>query len=127
VSYLAAAGKGSLQFDFGKFVTPAGFEVIESKDNWNYSRGLLYWLAIPLYHQGLRVAYSPNDRVSLTGFVFNGWNNSVDNNTGKSIGVSLSFKPNPALMITENYIGGRKLPATTATGVICPIRLSPTR
>ncbi len=25
-----------LQVDFGKFVTPAGAEVIETKDNWNY-------------------------------------------------------------------------------------------
>jgi hypothetical protein len=27
--------------DFGKFVTSAGAEVIEAKDNWNYSRSLL--------------------------------------------------------------------------------------
>src|SRR5262245_44293014 len=46
ISYLAPAGKGTLQFDFGKFVTPAGNEVIESKDNWNYSRSLLFALAI---------------------------------------------------------------------------------
>src|SRR5208337_5200496 len=31
-SYLAPVGKG-LQIDFGKFVTPAGAEVIESKDD----------------------------------------------------------------------------------------------
>src|SRR5262249_27593404 len=50
ISYLPPAGKGSVQLDFGKFVTPAGNEVIESKDNWNYSRGLLFALAIPYYH-----------------------------------------------------------------------------
>ena len=38
VSFLAPAGK-ALTIDFGKFVTPAGAEVIESKDNFNYSRG----------------------------------------------------------------------------------------
>src|SRR5262245_52301321 len=67
VSYLAPTSKGSLQFDFGKFVTPTGFEVIETKDNWNYSRSLLFALAIPYYHQGLRVAYSPNDKATVTG------------------------------------------------------------
>jgi opacity protein-like surface antigen len=46
VSYLAPVGKG-LTIDFGKFVTPAGAEVIENKDNFNYSRGLLFALAIP--------------------------------------------------------------------------------
>src|SRR5262245_6844394 len=36
-SYLAPVGKG-LQIDIGKFVTNAGAEVIEAKDDWNYSR-----------------------------------------------------------------------------------------
>ena len=114
VSYLASAAKSSLQFDFGKFVTPAGFEVIESKDNWNYSRGLLFQLAIPLYHQGLRVAYSPNERMTVTGFVLNGWNNSVDNNGPKSVGFSVTGKPTAALAITENYIGGPEISANNS-------------
>jgi len=33
-------------------VTPAGAEVVESKDNWNYSRGLLFAWAIPYFHFG---------------------------------------------------------------------------
>ena len=41
LEYLAPVGKG-LQINVGKFVTPAGAEVIETKDNWNYSRGLLF-------------------------------------------------------------------------------------
>jgi hypothetical protein len=110
VSYLAPAGKGTMQWDFGKFVTPAGNEVIETKDNWNYSRSLLFALAIPYYHMGMRAAYSPNDKVTVTGFLFNGWNNSVDNNGGKSVGLSVTGKPNGNLTIIENYIGG---PETT--------------
>jgi hypothetical protein len=114
VSYLAPAGKGGLRFDFGKFVTPAGFEVIESKDNWNYSRGLLFTLAIPLYHQGLRVAYSPNDKATLTGFLFNGWNNSVENNGGKSVGFQFIGKPTSAFAVTANYIGGPEIPGNNS-------------
>ena len=37
--------------DFGKFVTSAGAEVIEAKDNWNYSRSLLFVNAIPYLHR----------------------------------------------------------------------------
>ena len=48
---LAPIGKG-LQIDFGKFVTPAGAEVIESNANLNYSRSLLFNYAIPFYHFG---------------------------------------------------------------------------
>jgi len=105
VSFLAPAGKG-LQLDFGKFVTWSGQEVIETKDNWNYSRGLLFAWAIPYYHTGLRAAYTVNDKVSLTGFLVNGWNNSADNNTGKTIGGQIILKPNPNLTIIENYTGG---------------------
>ncbi len=57
VSFLAPVGKG-WQFDFGEFVTPTGNEVIKTKDNWNYSRGLLFTLAIPFYHMGMRTTYS---------------------------------------------------------------------
>ena len=40
------------EMDFGKFVTSAGAEVIEAKDNWNYSRSLLFVKAIPYWHFG---------------------------------------------------------------------------
>ena len=104
-SYLAPVGKG-LQIDVGKFVTNAGAEVIEAKDNWNYSRSLLFQLAIPVYHAGIRLTYSPNDKVTLMGGVVNGWNNVNDNNTGKTVMASITLKPTGALSIIENYIGG---------------------
>ena len=66
--FLAPVGNG-LTIDFGKFVTPAGAEVIENKDNLNYSRGLLFALAIPYYHMGVRLGYAINDKVSVTGYL----------------------------------------------------------
>jgi len=104
-SYLAPAGKG-LQVDFGKFVTPAGAEVIETKDNWNYSRGLLFSYAIPYYHFGMRARYAFNDKYSLTGYVVNGWNNVVDNNTGKTYGMSLGWNATKKISIVQNYMAG---------------------
>ena len=104
-SYLAPAGKG-LQVDFGKFVTPAGAEVIETKDNWNYSRGLLFSYAIPYFHFGMRAKYTFNDKYSLTGYVVNGWNNVVHNNTGKTYGMSFGWNPTKKVSITENYLAG---------------------
>ena len=111
LSYLAPIGKG-LQFDVGKFVTPAGNEVIESKDNWNYSRGLLFAYAIPYYHFGVRGKYTFNDKVSLTGYLVNGWNNIIDNNNGKTGGFSLALTPNKKFSLTENYLVGPEMVAT---------------
>jgi hypothetical protein len=105
LSYLAPAGKG-LQIDVGKFVTNAGAEVIETKDNWNYSRGLLFSWAIPYFHFGVRAKYTLNSKASLTGFLLNGWNNSVDNNSGKTTGFTLALNPTKKLGLIENYYVG---------------------
>ncbi len=104
-SYLAPVGKG-LQVDVGKFVTPHGAEVIETKDNWNYSRGLLFSYAIPYYHFGMRAKYAFNDKYSLSGFFVNGWNNVVDNNTGKTYGIGFGWNPSKKFGIVQNYMVG---------------------
>jgi len=129
LSYQAPLGKG-LQIDVGKFVTPFGFEVIKTKDNWNYSRSQQFTLAIPFYHTGVRATYTVNNKFTLAGFLVNGWNNVVDNNTGKTVAVQATFKPVAALTIVENYIGGpeqtndngdwRHLSDTVATYTVTP-------
>jgi hypothetical protein len=113
-SYLAPAGKG-LQLDAGVFVTPAGAEVIEAKDNMNYSRGLLFSLAIPYYHSGVRATYAVNDKVTVMGGIVNGWNNIVENNSGKTGMGSVTFKANSTFTIVENYLVGPEQPDTTDT------------
>ena len=76
VDYLAPIGKG-LTVTVGKFVTPFGAEVIESNANWNYSRGILFYYAIPYFHFGASAKYAFNSKVALTGYLVNGWNNTV--------------------------------------------------
>lgn len=107
-SYLAPVGKG-LQIDAGKFVTPAGAEVIETKDNWNYSRGLLFSYAIPFFHFGMRAKYTFNDHYAVAGYLVNGWNNVIDNNTGKTYGGSFMWNPTKKFGVTENYLIGPEL------------------
>ena len=104
-SYLAPVGKG-LQFDFGKFVTPLGAEVIESKDNWNYSRGLLFSYAIPYFHFGMRTKYAFNDKFSLAGYFTNGWNDVIDNNSAKTYGTSFTWNPTKKVTIAQNFMIG---------------------
>jgi len=130
ISYLAPAGKG-LQIDVGKFTTPIGAEVIEAKDNWNYSRSLLFALAIPYYHTGLRLTYAPTSKVSVAGFLVNGWNNVVENNAGKTFGGQVSVKPNGSLSIVQNFMAGpeqtdndddwRQLSDTIVTFTVSPM------
>ena len=110
-SYLAPVGKG-LQFDVGKFVTPNGAEVIESSANWNYSRSLLFNYAIPFYHYGIRAQYAFSPKVSLTGYVVNGWNDVIHDtstgfdNSGKTGGLSLVWAISKKVTFTQNWMGG---------------------
>ncbi len=105
LEYLAPVGKG-LQINVGKFVTPAGAEVIETKDNWNYSRGLLFSWAIPYFHFGASAKYAFNSKFALTGYLVNGWNNSVDNNSGKTAGFTAAWTPNSKFSLIQNYLAG---------------------
>lgn len=104
VSYLVP-GKG-VQLDFGKFVTQHGAEVIETKDNWNYSRSILFAWAIPYYHMGARLTVPVNDKFTFGAALVNGWNNVYENNTGKTIGLQALIKPTSSVTIVQNYMGG---------------------
>jgi hypothetical protein len=104
--YLSLLAGSKLQIDAGKFVTPHGAEVIESKDNWNYSRSLLFALAIPYYHLGLRASLPVSDRLTVSAFAVNGWNNSTDNNRGKTFGLQGVLKPGPKLTLAAAVMGG---------------------
>jgi len=106
-AYLSGT-RDKFTLDFGKFVTPIGAEVIETKDNWNYSRGLLFNLAIPFYHMGVRGTYVVSDKTTLAGYVVNGWNNVNDNNSAKSIGFMGNFKPHEKIGLITNALWGKE-------------------
>ena len=59
--------------------------MIESQDNWNYSRSVLFGYAIPFYHVGLRATLPVTDKVSLAGYAVNGWNNGTEFNGKKTV------------------------------------------
>jgi len=95
----------------GKFVTIHGAEVIESKDNWNYTRSLLFNLAIPFYHLGVRATLPVNDKFALAGLVVNGWNNSSEIYGGvPCLAVQATLKPTTKFTWLANYMVGQEVP-----------------
>jgi len=105
VTYNAKVGKG-LTLDMGKFVTIHGAEVIETLSNWNYSRSLMFAYAIPYYHFGLRATYPLHKTFTGSFHLLNGWNNVVDNNSGKTYGFQGIWTPNGYFSLTSNYMFG---------------------
>jgi len=107
VSYVADIGNG-LRIDAGKFITEMGGEVIEGYEDWNYnySRSLIFYYAIPYTHTGVRGIYAFNDMFSLTGEVVNGWDNVTDNNGSKSICLHAAVMPVKDVAVHLLWLGG---------------------
>jgi hypothetical protein len=107
VSVKPKEAKG-LEVDFGEFVTSAGAEVIETNNNWNYSRSLLFSYAIPYYHFGLRASMPVTKNLTAGFQVANGWNNVEDNNSGKTIGVTGTYTRSKFSWSNTYYVGPEK-------------------
>lgn len=107
ISYKPVQAKG-LQIDFGKHVTMAGAEVIETHSNWNYSRSLLFSWAIPYYHMGLRASMPAGKHFTAGFHLVNGWNNVEDNNSGKTLGFTGAVVTGPVSWYNNYYAGPEK-------------------
>lgn len=104
-AYVSAKSKKGYEIDFGQFVTSAGAEVIEAKDNWNYSRSILFAWAIPYYHFGVRTVIPVGSHFTGGVQVVNGWNNLEDNNTGKTLGFVGNFTSKKITWNNDYYTG----------------------
>jgi hypothetical protein len=92
VTAIVPAGRG-VAIDVGKFGTPVGLEDNETRKNWNYSRGLLFTLAEPTYHTGIRATAAMTDQLALSAFWLNGWNtNALGGNGMRAGAVAASWR-----------------------------------
>ncbi len=103
---------GKVTWDVGKFVTPIGGEVIESQDNWNYTRSILFGYAIPFYHVGVRATVAASDKVTVAGYLVNGWNNTSEINGDKTGALGITWKPNAKVTWIGNYMFGKETPGS---------------
>lgn len=95
-----------LELDFGKFSSWASAEVIETPNNWNYSRSLLFVWCTPFNHFGFR-ATKPLGPHFTTGFaIVSGWNNILTGATFKTMGWTGSWTPTSRVTWTNTWYGG---------------------
>jgi Putative beta-barrel porin-2, OmpL-like. bbp2 len=123
---IASAGEATSNFDVtqafaqyahgpltvigGKFVTLAGAEVINSTQDTNYSRSILFGYAIPFTHTGVRLTYAASDQLSLIVGVNNGWDQLQDQNKQKTGELGVSFIPNKLFSLAvQGYSGVEQL------------------
>ena len=94
-----------LEVDAGEFVTAAGAEVIETNQNWNYSRSLLFAWAIPYYHFGIRSSFPIGPHFTGGVQLVQGWNNIYPINSGKTVGLNGAYAWKKVTW-TNVYYGG---------------------
>lgn len=108
-SYISLKPKNwkGFEADFGEFVTSAGAEVIETKDNWNYSRSLLFSWAIPYYHFGIRTSMPIGSSLNVGFQLVNGWNAIVDDhgNNMQTVGLTGAITRKKFTWSHNYYVG----------------------
>src|SRR6266436_9555 len=108
---------GPLTVIGGKFITLAGAEVINSTQDTNYSRSILFGYAIPFSHTGVRLTYAASDQLSLIMGVNNGWDQVQDQNKQKTAELGVSFVPNKLFSLAaQGYSGVEQLAGGTFIG-----------
>ena len=106
---------GKVTWDVGKFVTPLGAEVIESQDNWNYTRSVLFGYAIPFYHAGIRANLAATPKLTLSGYLVNGWNNTSEINGNKTFALGFTWKPTDKITWIAQDMAGKETPDSDTT------------
>jgi hypothetical protein len=104
VDFKPASWKG-VEIDLGEFVTSAGAEVIETNQNYNYSRSLLFAWAVPYSHTGFRLQYSLGAHFTGGFHVVNGWNNVEPINRGKTYGFTGAYAWKTVTWSHNYYVG----------------------
>lgn len=99
-------GKSGLQFDFGKFWTPIGYEAVDSRSQDFYSHSFNYYTNQPLYHTGIRATAPLSDKLTVAGYAIQGWNEVQDSNSNKSFILSASYAATPKLGLSLSGYAG---------------------
>lgn len=102
-------------FDAGKMYTNVGLETAKSKDNYNYSKSVLFSYGMPFWHSGVRFGYDAiPEKLQTSLYVYNSWNSLYDNNESKTLGVQLKYTPSSAVTVIYNFLGGPERADTEA-------------
>lgn len=105
ISGMVPIGSG-LTLKGGKFVTLLGYEVIESPNNLNFSRGYLFTYSTPFTHTGGLLSYTFTDWFNVTAGVVLGWDDSKNVNDRPSYTGQFAFTPVKDFTANLNWIAG---------------------
>lgn len=90
--YVTFKATDDLVVDVGQFNSIFGAEAIESFENLNYTRAVLFNIT-PYWHTGVKATYAISDAVSLTAMAVNGLNNITEDDETPSVALQVGYSP----------------------------------
>lgn len=107
VTYMPEWAPG-LVIEVGKMPTHLGYELIKSKDNWQYSRSTTFGFGGPFWNNGLHIGYEVTPGLTISGYLNN---TSVNNgfytlSPKKSLGLQVKWVPSDKAAIVYNLVAG---------------------
>src|SRR5262245_9744229 len=105
----------ALTLSFGKFDAPFGFERDDEPLNLVPTSSFTFESARPAKFTGLMGRYALSPKVSVLGLVANGWDQDIDNNSGKTGGFKLQVFPSSGLAIAGGVLYGPEEDGTNAS------------
>ncbi|MBI1966677.1 MAG: outer membrane beta-barrel protein [Gemmatimonadetes bacterium] len=105
-------GASALSLAVGRFDAPLGFERDDEPLNLIPTGSFNFEFARPAKLTGAVVRYALSPQVTLTGMVANGWNQELDNNSGKTGGLGIQVFPAERLAVRVTALYG---PETAGT------------
>lgn len=107
-------GASALSIDFGRFDAPIGFERDDEPLNLLPTNSFNFELARPAKLTGLVARYAVSPKVSVAGYVANGWEVPLDNNSGKTAGVRVDVFLTDGVAVGLNALYGPEVAGTNA-------------
>jgi hypothetical protein len=102
----------ALTLSFGRFDAPIGFERDDEPLNLVPTTSFTFANARPAKFTGLMARYTLNPRISVIGLLANGWDQVVDNNSGKTGGFKLQAFPSARLAVAAGVLYGPEKDST---------------
>src|SRR5436309_11450811 len=96
----------ALSLSFGRFDAPIGFERDDEPLNLVPTPSFTFENARPVKFTGLMARYALSPKLNMLGLVANGWDQELDNNSGKTAGAKLQVFPSPGLAVAGGALYG---------------------
>jgi hypothetical protein len=107
-------GASAVNVAFGRFDAPIGFERDDEPLNLIPTESFNFEIARPAKLTGAMVRYAMSPRATLGVFAANGWDQELDNNSGKTAGARLQLFPTEGAALAVNALYGPEADGTNA-------------